>query len=250
MHKTESCRVQLNIVDTVMQRTESLSLSPLIMWPDQCILGWRERRGLMMKECVHKPHPLQIQMSFCLKLHFYRSNMQLSPFGTGFVTTTAWERNGTKLVFFSLCGTCVVHQPPSRLLLGTSPKPFQHVLQKRRHESSLSSWRLQMHKLCRFNAWKWEKVTCLQLPDLQEPPETQIWFKHGFLSKQNLGDSAVAFRVTPIREFHLSGSSQRSLRAAEQLLLGESCDDMMSYCSHQCAQALCFDQILTSSVHL
>lgn len=113
--QTESCRVQLNIVDTVMQRTESLSLSPLIMWPDQCILGWRERGGLMMKERVHKPHPLQIQMSFSLQLYFYRTNMQFCPFGTGFVTHTIWERNGTKLWLFSYCGTTFwapfVHEP-------------------------------------------------------------------------------------------------------------------------------------------
>lgn len=79
MHKTESCRVQLNIVDAVMQRTESLSLSPLIMWPDQCILGWRERGGLMMKERVHKPHPLQIQMSFCLELLLLQDKYAVLP---------------------------------------------------------------------------------------------------------------------------------------------------------------------------
>lgn len=116
MRKTERCRVQLNIVDTVMQRTESLSLSPLIMWPDQCILGWRERRGLMMKERVHKPHPLQIQMSFCLQLYFYRTNMQFCSFGIGFVTNPMWERSGTNLLFFSSCGTRVAHQPTSGLL--------------------------------------------------------------------------------------------------------------------------------------
>lgn len=69
--------MQLNIVDTFMQRTESLSLSPLIMWPDQCILAWRERRGLMMKKRVHKAHPLQIQMSLGLKLCFHRTELGL-----------------------------------------------------------------------------------------------------------------------------------------------------------------------------
>lgn len=170
MHKTESCRVQLNIVDTVMQRTESLSLSPLIMWPDQCILGWRERGGLMMKERVHKPHPLQIQMSFCLELLLLQDKYAVLPLRDWVCdTNTIWERNGTKLLLFSYWGTGVVHQPPSELLSCTSLKPFQQAPQKRRQESS------QMHKLCCSNACKWGKVTCF---DPQEPPETgmiQTW---------------------------------------------------------------------------
>lgn len=67
--------MQKNIVNTFMQRTESLSLSLLIMWTDQCILDWRERGALMMKERIHKAHPPEIQMSLGLKIYFYRTNI-------------------------------------------------------------------------------------------------------------------------------------------------------------------------------
>lgn len=243
MHKTESCRVQLNIVDTVMQRTESLSLSPLIMWPDQCILGWRERRGLMMKERVHKPHPLQIQMSFCLELYFYRTNVQFCPFGTGFVTNTIWERSGTKLLLCSLCGTCAA--PPTTFW---APFPTSCFRKRGMNEAAAAGGSRCTNSvvLMPVSGKRWLVCSCLTC---RSPPETQIWFKHGFLFKQNLGDSAVAFQVTPIREFHLSGSCQSSLPAAEQLLLSGSCNDTMSYCCHQCARVVCFDQILTSSMH-
>lgn len=40
MHEKEGCCLGLIAVDTFMQCTESLSLSALIMWPNQCLLGW------------------------------------------------------------------------------------------------------------------------------------------------------------------------------------------------------------------
>lgn len=39
-HEKEGCCLGLIAVDTFMQCTESLSLSALIMWPNQCLLGW------------------------------------------------------------------------------------------------------------------------------------------------------------------------------------------------------------------
>lgn len=92
--------MQQNIVNTFMQRTESLSLSPLIMWTDQCILDWREREGLMMKERIHKAHPPEIQMSLGFKLYFYRPNIWLAPFRIGFLTNTIEERNGIEFFYF------------------------------------------------------------------------------------------------------------------------------------------------------
>lgn len=38
--KRRAAVLWLIAVDTFMQRTESLSLSALIMWSNQCLLGW------------------------------------------------------------------------------------------------------------------------------------------------------------------------------------------------------------------
>lgn len=40
MHEKEDWSLKLIAVNTFMQRTESLSLSALIMWTNQCLLGW------------------------------------------------------------------------------------------------------------------------------------------------------------------------------------------------------------------
>lgn len=40
MHEKGGCSLKLIAVNTFMQCTESLSLSALIMWTNQCLLDW------------------------------------------------------------------------------------------------------------------------------------------------------------------------------------------------------------------
>lgn len=57
MHENEGRCLKLIAVDTFMRCTESLSLSALIMWTNQCLLGWKRRARLrwrrMMKEHIY-----------------------------------------------------------------------------------------------------------------------------------------------------------------------------------------------------
>lgn len=59
MHEEEGC-AELIAVDTFTQCTESLSLSALIVWTNQCLLGWMRLAGPQRRLSDEGTHSLSV----------------------------------------------------------------------------------------------------------------------------------------------------------------------------------------------